>query len=650
MRKTSNLLWFVNRSKKLKKLMLSTLLLVSFATASQAQGPVSGGLIAQYCLDANTNDALGAKNGTAFGAIPTADRMGAPNMAYEFDGIDDYIDLPDDVWMSGDFTVTGWLRIDTFKKFGRFFEFGNGATNDNVIHSPTPFSPPSTWGTTDGYAIRRQTCGTITHEATNGAAVPVGTSTWIYITVIQRGTVGEIWHNGVLTTGPSTIANAPCSVLRTQNYFGRSPWSHDEYFKGAMDDIRVYNRALSAAEVDTLFNLYNSCDASLITADCSDTCYWKVTGNNILAPGRNILGTLSNDEVRIFTNNTQAGVFTNTGDFGWNTLAPTAKFHVDVTGRSFTDGIRFQGLSAYQDNDVVTVDPMGNLHTRPYLSPVSGNFNTCTTLGMIPKTSVTTGDMDCSQIFDDGTSVGIGTTGPFIYLPGGGAAVGSAPPPFGSIIKLDVNGIARAQTLLTLSDANFKTNVKTLESALDKVLSLNPVEYEWKVQQYPAKNFDNYKHSGFLAQELEKVIPTSVFKDKKGEYAVDYISIIPVLTKAIQEQQTEIEELKTIIKKLNLNSTGQSEINSNDGYLAQNTPNPFTSSTLIKYQLPKGAKKSAIGVYDMNGQEVRLIQLSAESDGFITIQGGELKPGMYLYTLIVDGKYFDSKKMVLTSQ
>ena len=98
-----------------------------------------------------------------------------------------------------------------------------------------------------------------------------------------------------------------------------------------------------------------------------------------------------------------------------------------------------------------------------------------------------------------------------------------------------------------------------------------------------------------------------------------------------------------------MNRNNESDIAS-DGHLDQNAPNPFSVSTIIGYELPKGTQKAAIGIYDMNGKEVKLVQLSSDKKGSISIQGGDLLSGMYIYTLIVDGKYFDSKKMILTSQ
>ena len=116
----------------------------------------------------------------------------------------------------------------------------------------------------------------------------------------------------------------------------------------------------------------------------------------------------------------------------------------------------------------------------------------------------------------------------------------------------------------TTSDQRLKTNIKPLERALDKVLTLNGVTYNWRVAEFPEKNFDNYRHVGVLAQELEAVLPEAVETGEDGYKSVNYAGITPLLIEAIKEQQQiintlqsekdaqqkEIEELKAQMKEI----------------------------------------------------------------------------------------------------
>lgn len=88
----------------------------------------------------------------------------------------------------------------------------------------------------------------------------------------------------------------------------------------------------------------------------------------------------------------------------------------------------------------------------------------------------------------------------------------------------------------------FKENISTIESGISILEELNPIKFSWK----DTKEFSH----GFIAQELEKVIPESV-SENEGIKSVNYDSIIPFLVKAIQELNKEINELKSIINSKN---------------------------------------------------------------------------------------------------
>ncbi len=424
---------------------------------------------------------------------------------------------------------------------------------------------------------------------------------------------------------------------------------------GSTDTTRVFC-ATGKYIATTTVNGCVDIDTFNITMDpCCDTCNWKLTGNSITA-GRNILGTLSNDNIRIFSNGSQRGVITNTGNLGWSTIwpmTPTAKFHVNVSGQTLTDGVRLEGLLANQDANVLTVDAQGNVHYRSY--PTAGVTSICSTLNFVPKVSTVTGTLSCSQIFDNGNSVGINTTGGFAYTSLAGARLGTLIPPAAGTIKFEVNGVARSLANIVTSDAKFKSNIQSIPDAIEIVKLLSGKTYTWNQNAQQNLGADNGRHIGYLAQELQEIIPEVVITDNEGNLGVNYNEIIPVLSEAIKAQQKRIEQLEAqILTHKSAAPTGfaeKKETTFEGGFLAQNVPNPFSAATEIKYQLPTGTQKASIGIYDMNGKEIKLIVLSSEmSLGSVMIQGGDLQPGMYMYSLLINGQYFDSKKMVLTSQ
>ncbi|PSL33765.1 tail fiber domain-containing protein [Dyadobacter jiangsuensis] len=108
-----------------------------------------------------------------------------------------------------------------------------------------------------------------------------------------------------------------------------------------------------------------------------------------------------------------------------------------------------------------------------------------------------------------------------------------------------------------VSDMRVKTNVNVINDGLQKVMAMRPVSYDFHsgrtIKNGVVKFTDNdkvVKTIGFLAQELAKVVPEAVVipKDPANElYNVSYATVVPVLTKAIQEQQAEIEQLKAAL-------------------------------------------------------------------------------------------------------
>ena len=118
-------------------------------------------------------------------------------------------------------------------------------------------------------------------------------------------------------------------------------------------------------------------------------------------------------------------------------------------------------------------------------------------------------------------------------------------------------------TTYNFSDRRFKKNIQSIDNVLPRLNQLKVRTYQMNTEAYPGLNYDADKTNfGFIAQEIEKIFPELVnntksvpdpgIKLRKGEgikstsgyYMVDYQSLIPILVKAIQEQQVIIDSLK----------------------------------------------------------------------------------------------------------
>lgn len=195
-------------------------------------------------------------------------------------------------------------------------------------------------------------------------------------------------------------------------------------------------------------------------------------------------------------------------------------------------------------------------------------------------------------------------------------------------------------------------------------MKLNAVTYEFKSEEFKENNFPKTGQIGFIAQELNEVIPEAVIQDSKGYYFVDYTKVIPVLTKAIQEQQTVIdekskktEELESRILVLegtinNKLITPQSSINTlsqtDAPFLSQNKPNPFNQSTTINYIIPPNSSSAAICIYDLTGKQLKRYNIDQRGKGNLVLNASEFNPGIFIYTLFVNGNEIASQKMILT--
>ncbi len=96
-----------------------------------------------------------------------------------------------------------------------------------------------------------------------------------------------------------------------------------------------------------------------------------------------------------------------------------------------------------------------------------------------------------------------------------------------------------------ISDARYKTDVQTLTGALDTIGRLRGVTFNWKSEQ----NDNRRTQIGFIAQEIEEVLPSLVSTDENGYKSISYPNVVPVLVEAFKEQQSQIEAQKAQIKE-----------------------------------------------------------------------------------------------------
>lgn len=232
------------------------------------------------------------------------------------------------------------------------------------------------------------------------------------------------------------------------------------------------------------------------------------------------------------------------------------------------------------------------------------------------------------------------------------------------------------------SDSTFKCGFSKLNHEYDKFRQLKPYKYKFTkefMSRMPEKERIkfNHEHYGFKAQDIAEIYPELTYKDDStGKYSVNYIGFIPILVEMVQELQSvidaqnqKIKDLEKVInsnnnsikdphnghKKMlapsatNENETIEENVSTN-AFLYQNTPNPFSIQTKINYYLPENAECAVLYVFTLNGDMLLSKPITSIGNGSVTINNSELKSGMYIYTLVVNGIEVDSKRMILTDK
>jgi len=482
-------------------------------------------------------------------------------------------------------------------------------------------------------------------------------------------------YKGSLTVGAYTLPATDGSanqVLKT-NGAGVLAWSADNnttYTAGT--GLNLVGTTFNNTAPDQTVTLAGSNGISTSGAYPNFTVngagLWRTTGNTGLSAGTNFIGTTDAVDVVFRAANTEGMRLTNANRrLGLGSTTPSAKLHINSAASE--DALRVQT----NGNTRLYIDDLGGVSIGSTIAGpadglyVSGNLG----IGVSAPTSKlqVAGDLN----FDGDNSGIIFNTGEYIRDAVGAVTTlevhadfvpdNTASHSLGSSTNewIDVWAVDGS---INLVSAKTTKNVKNLPYGINEVMKLRPVMYN-RINN--PEGGDGTRRLGLLAEELKIVVPEVV---KDWTYAEDEVTkkvtkvastqlgvslenMIPVLIKAIQEQQAQIEELK---KMNGISSSGQappsvSEENAinvrlSNEMLDQNIPNPLANNTSIRYNIPANAGNASLVIRDMNGKAIRQITLKPGA-GTVNIDAAALNAGTYSYTLIVDGKQADSKKMVV---
>ena len=237
----------------MKKLALSLFAVICLSKLSLAQIPTNG-LVSYYPFNGNANDSSGrGNNGIVYGATLTTDRFGNCGQAYKFNGINNFIEVPnsaDNNITNSDFTISFWMKTYENDTMGgvigkNYYGQWNGyffMTNDNNTGYCTAYKHAYFY-VAAGYQQDVCTDNPICQD-----------TTWHFLTGVYNysANLAKLYVDGVLqsTTGTSSGSTSNSDPL----YIGGNFSDNAFYYNGVIDAIRMYQRVLNDTEIAQLYN------------------------------------------------------------------------------------------------------------------------------------------------------------------------------------------------------------------------------------------------------------------------------------------------------------------------------------------------------------------------------------------------------------
>ncbi|MFC5469583.1 LamG-like jellyroll fold domain-containing protein [Cohnella suwonensis] len=327
-------------------------------TISLGTGGGGGDLVANYLFnetsgtsaaDATGNGWTGTLNGGAAWAA------GQAGNALSLNGTSAYASLPTGIVNTlNDFSVSTWVKVNSSTDWSRIFDFGTGTTTHMFL---TPKA-----GSSGGLRFAITTGGSGGEQQLNAPALTTGV--WKHIAVTLSGTTGKLYVDGVEVATNSGMTLKPSSLGSTnQNYIGKSQYS-DPYLNGSVDDFRIYNRTLTAAEVSAIAGpppsgfvanyLFNETSGTTAadssgngkTATLNGTAAWAAgkSGNGLSLSGTSayaslptgIVGALNDFTVATWVKVNSSADWARIFDFGTGTTS-----YMFLTPKAGGSGLRF---------------------------------------------------------------------------------------------------------------------------------------------------------------------------------------------------------------------------------------------------------------------------------------------------------------------
>jgi hypothetical protein len=228
----------------MKKLLYTTIAILGFANLTMAQVPSyvpTNGLVGYWPFNGNANDASGnGNNGTVNGATLNTDRFGINNSAYNFNVTNSNIVIPNKSTQNftTEFTISLWAKYDSSIDQSLFIRQGTGNNYDRIwLHVNRGGNP-------NYFRVYNEN----SHSAWFSSAM-IKYNQWYNIIAVLKDSSITVYNNGILISQTKINNGLKCSqtpmVLGNASGYGN--------YNGLIDDVAIWNRALSSNEVNVLY-------------------------------------------------------------------------------------------------------------------------------------------------------------------------------------------------------------------------------------------------------------------------------------------------------------------------------------------------------------------------------------------------------------
>ncbi len=318
-------------------------IILLLAWLSLSASALSQNLVAYYPFNGNNNDESGNSINptyTGAGVILTTDRFGNANKAYNFDGAtNSYMRMPSDLLPTTNRTVSFWFNAATVSIRPFMLTYGGNS------------GPP---GTSFLMGLNASGCGcyhTQAHYNTNAVSYTYGAdpvNQWIHWVVTVNGSTTKMYVNGTLVanvpgsfTSNTYVSGRDLAIGVMVNSVGIAPYTdvNGSYFQGKLDDIRIYDNAMTDAQVQ---NLYNNESTGLVA-------YYPFNGNANDESGNGYNGTVSGATLTTDRFNQSDKAY----NFFWNGFSSdkiqvpgTSGLNFSTGGFSLSAWVKFSGAAS----------------------------------------------------------------------------------------------------------------------------------------------------------------------------------------------------------------------------------------------------------------------------------------------------------------